>query len=121
MNIKDLEAKVTNQVISCLEAGVPPWHPAWVKDGSTNALLMSHHNGETGHTYTGINWLITQFSGYQSNDWYTKRGAIKATGLDKPIPIEEFKKGTAIVFYKPIRKEVDGEDEILLIEYEDVK
>ena len=110
MNIKDLEAKVTNQVIASLEAGVPPWHQQWVKDGSTNALLMSHHNGETGHTYTGINWLITQFSEYSSNDWYTKRGAIKATGLDKPIPYEEFKNGTNIVFYKPINKEVDGED-----------
>ena len=110
MNIKDLEAKVTNQVIASLEAGVPPWHQQWVKDGSTNALLMSHHNGETGHTYTGINWLITQFSEYSSNDWYTKKGAIKATGLDRPIPIEEFKKGTEIVFYKPINKEVDGED-----------
>jgi antirestriction protein ArdC len=71
---------------------------------------MSHHNGETGHTYTGINWLITQFSEYSSNDWYTKKGAIKATGLDKPIPYEEFKNGTNIVFYKPINKEVDGED-----------
>ena len=110
MNIKDLEVKVTNQVIASLEAGVPPWHQQWVKDGSTNALLMSHHNGETGHTYTGINWLITQFSEYSSNDWYTKRGAIKATGLDKPIPYEEFKNGTNIVFYKPINKEVDGED-----------
>ena len=110
MNIKDLEAKVTNQVIASLEAGVPPWHQQWVKDGSTNALLMSHHNGETGHVYTGINWLITQFSEYSSNDWYTKRGAIKATGLDKPIPYEEFKNGTNIVFYKPINKEVDGED-----------
>ena len=110
MNIKDLEAKVTNQVIASLEAGVPPWHQQWVKDGSTNALLMSHHNGETGHTYTGINWLITQFSDYSSNDWYTKKGAIKATGLDKPIPYEEFKNGTNIVFYKPINKEVDGED-----------
>jgi len=110
MNIKDLEAKVTNQVIASLEAGVPPWHQQWVKDGSTNALLMSHHNGETGHTYTGINWLITQFSEYSSNDWYTKKGAIKATGLDKPIPYEEFKNGTEIVFYKPINKEVDGED-----------
>ena len=110
MNIKDLETKVTNQVIASLEAGVPPWHQQWVKDGSTNALLMSHHNGETGHTYTGINWLITQFSEYSSNDWYTKKGAIKATGLDKPIPYEEFKNGTNIVFYKPINKEVDGED-----------
>ena len=110
MNIKDLETKVTNQVIASLEAGVPPWHQQWVKDGSTNALLMSHHNGETGHTYTGINWLITQFSEYSSNDWYTKRGAIKATGLDKPIPYEEFKNGTNIVFYKPVSKEVDGED-----------
>ena len=110
MNIKDLEAKVPNQVIASLEAGVPPWHQQWVKDGSTNALLMSHHNGETGHTYTGINWLITQFSEYSSNDWDTKRGAIKATGLDKPIPYEEFKNGTNIVFYKPVNKEVDGED-----------
>ena len=101
MNIKDLEIKVTNQVIASLEAGVPPWHQQWVKDGSTNALLMSHHNGETGHTYTGINWLITQFSEYSSNDWYTKKGAIKATGLDKPIPYEEFKNGTTIVFFQP--------------------
>ena len=106
MNIKDLEAKVTNQVIASLEAGVPPWHQQWVKDGSTNALLMSHHNGETGHTYTGINLLITQFSEYQSNDWYTKRGAIKATGLDRPIPTEEFRKGTEIVYFKPVSKEV---------------
>ena len=111
MNIKDLEAKVTNQVISCLEAGSPPWHKPWIRDGSINGLLMSHHNGETGHTYTGINWLITQFSDYSSNDWYTKRGAIKATGLDRPIPIEEFKKGTAIVYFKPVSKEVDGEKE----------
>jgi len=110
LNIKDLEAKVTNQVIASLEAGSPPWHKPWVRDGSINGLLMSHHNGETGHTYTGINWLITQFSEYESNDWYTKRGAIKATGLDKPIPYEEFKNGTNIIFYKPVSKEVDGED-----------
>ena len=104
MNIKDLETKVTNQVIASLEAGSPPWHKPWVRDGSINGLLMSHHNGETGHTYTGINWLITQFSEYESNDWYTKRGAIKATGLDKPIPIEEFRKGTTIVYFKPMSK-----------------
>jgi antirestriction protein ArdC len=110
MNIKDLEDKVTNQVIASLEAGVPPWHKTWDNDGSQNPLFRSHYNGESGHVYTGINWLITQFSGYASMDWYTKRGAIKATGLDKPIPIEEFKKGTAIVFYKPVKKEVDGED-----------
>ena len=110
MNIKDLETKVTNQVIASLEAGVPPWHQQWVKDGSTNALLMSHHNGVTGHAYTGINWLITQFSPYSANDWYTKKGAIKATGLDKPIPYEEFKKGTTITFWKHDVKEVDGEE-----------
>jgi len=111
MNIKVLETKVTNQVIASLEAGVPPWHAAWVNDGSINGLLMSHHNGVTGHAYTGINWLITQFSGYQSNDWYTKKGAIKATGLPMPIPYEEFKKGTTIVYFKPMSKEVDGEKE----------
>ena len=55
MNIKDLETKVTNQVIASLEAGSPPWHKPWVRDGSINGLLMSHHNGETGHVYTGIN------------------------------------------------------------------
>jgi len=110
MNIKDLEAKVTNQVIASLEAGSPPWHKPWVRDGSTNQLFRSHYNGETGHTYTGINWLITQFSEYESLDWYTKKGAIKATGLDKPIPYEEFKKGTPITFWKHDVKEVDGEE-----------
>jgi len=111
MNIKDLEDKVVQHAISNLEEDRPPWHKPWTDDGTVNPLMICHRNGATGHVYSGINWFITQMSGYESNEWFTKRQAVELSSEDKPIPYEEFKKGTAILFYKPVFKTEDGVEE----------
>ncbi len=103
MSIKD---DVTKMVIKGLEDGVAPWIRGWSDDGTKNSLCLAPRNGFSQRPYTGINWLILgMFNPYTSNEWFTANNAIKMTGNKKPIPYEEFKNSTRIIFYKEISYE----------------
>ena len=105
MSIKD---DVTKMVIKGLEDGVAPWIRGWSDDGTKNSLCLAPRNGFSQRPYTGINWLILgMFNPYTSNEWFTANNAIKMTGKKKPIPYEEFKNSTRIIFYDMIPDGVD--------------
>ena len=109
MSIKD---DVTKMVIEGLEDGVAPWIRGWSDDGTENSMCLAPRNGFSQRPYTGINWLILgMFSPYTSNEWFTAKNAIKMTGNPKPISLEEFKKSTRIIWYKPIPDGVDKKGE----------
>ena len=110
MNIKD---KVTQHVIDGLEKGEAPWIRGWSDDGTKSTLCLAPRNGYSQRPYSGVNWLILgMFNKYTSNEWFTARNAIKMTGNPKPIPYDEFKDSTKIVWYdrKPCGKDKDGEE-----------
>ena len=113
MKIQQVRETVTNQVIASLEEGNPPWTKPWNNDGSSTPLALMPRNGKTKRPYSGINWLILNlFNPFGTDEWFTKNQAIELTKLDKPIPYEEMKNGTNIIFYKDMFKENDkGETE----------
>jgi antirestriction protein ArdC len=51
------------------------------------------------------------FNPYTSNEWFTSNNAIKMTGNKKPIPYEEFKNSTRIIYYNMIPDGVDKHGE----------
>jgi len=115
MSIKD---DVTKMVIEGLEEIAtsddprPPWVKGWSDDGTTNSLCLAPRNGFSQRPYTGINWLILgMFNPYTSNEWFTANNAIKMTGNKKPIPYEEFKNSTRIIYYNMIPDGVDKQGE----------
>ena len=109
---KEHQKTVTDQVIGALNHGVPPWCKSWTDDGSTNSMILTHRNGDTGHIYTGINWIVTMLSPFDSNEWFTKNQLVKLTGKRMPIPYDVFlNEGTPIVYYNTASKVVDGKEE----------
>ena len=98
----DLQKQTTDYIIKGLEAGVAPWVREWEDDGTSNPIVLRPRNGKSQRPYTGVNWLILgMLSPYKSNEWFTKNQIIDMMeGVDRPIPYEEFKKGTKIIFYK---------------------
>lgn len=61
---------ITNRLVSMIEKGVCPWRMPWSK-----TELQSQRNGITGHTYSGVNQVMTFMTaytcGYSSPYWMT--------------------------------------------------
>ena len=103
MNKQDIEQKVTDSIITALEAGTVPWTKPW--NGGNEPRSLS-----TGRTYRGINWLVlsavADAKGYTSPVWMTYKQAAAHGGQ-----VRKGEKGTAIVFWKMMdRKDENGED-----------
>ena len=109
----EMQTKITNHVIDGLERGVAPWIREWSDDGTSNPLVLSPRNGKSQRPYSGVNWLILgMLSPYKSNEWFTKNQIIDMMEVDEPIPYEEYKKGTQIIFYTDWDfKDRDGVDQ----------
>ena len=69
--LKDVYQSVTNQIITALEAGTPPWVCPW-QAGSGD---LAPANLSSGRPYRGINVLLLNLramsSGYSANRWLT--------------------------------------------------
>jgi antirestriction protein ArdC len=91
----DLYDSITQQIISALEVGTPPWVCPWRRD----PLEMSPRNAATARPYRGINVLLLNLrqmaSGYAHNRWLTFQ---QARALDARIRRGE--QGTTVVFFK---------------------
>lgn len=91
----DLYQTVTDQIISALEAGTPPWVCPWA--GGNNAPNPA--NLSTGRAYRGINVLLLNLQsmarGYASNRWLTYLQTQQLGGH-----VKRGEQGTAIVFFK---------------------
>jgi antirestriction protein ArdC len=97
----DIYATVTNQIISALETGTPPWVCPW----TTTPGSAIPANLSTGRVYRGINVLLLNLQamacGYPSNRWLTFNQARALGGC-----VRKGATGTGIVFFK--MHEVDG-------------
>ena len=99
---KDLYQYVTDQIITALEAGTPPWVCPWSRTPG-NAMPA---NLATSRAYRGINTILLNMQamshGYAVNRWLTFQQA-RALGAC----VRRGETGTGIVFFKMLER--DGE------------
>jgi antirestriction protein ArdC len=104
---RDLQQQVTDTIIRQLEAGTIPWQQPWT---GNDTLLGLPENFTTGNRYKGINilllWGTAIEKDHASSDW----ASLKQWNSKKER-IRKDEKGTMIVYYDTIEKEVEGEIE----------
>ncbi|MCH5716698.1 ArdC family protein [Niabella hibiscisoli] len=105
---RDLHQQVTDTIVQQLETGVVPWQQSW-KGGNTR-LFDIPANFSTGKKYRGINivllWCSMFDKQYSSNEW----GSFKQWQAKKES-VRKGEKGSLIVYYDTLEKEVDGKIE----------
>lgn len=102
----DLQQQVTDTIIKQLEAGTVPWHQPWKGDNSRLPALPK--NFTTNKRYNGINILLLWGSAIQ-NDYTTPEWATFKQWSEKKEIIRKGEKGSLVVYYDTLEKEVDGE------------
>ena len=103
--IHDLYASVTQQIITALEAGTPPWVCPW--DRGHGCALPA--NLSTSRPYRGINVLLLNLQqmarGYTLNRWITYSQARALGGC-----VRRGETGTGIVFFKMMERDEAAND-----------
>lgn len=102
----DLQQQVTDTIIKQLEAGTVPWHQPWKGDNSRLPALPK--NFTTNKRYNGINILLLWSSAIE-NDYATSEWATFKQWSEKKEMIRKGEKGSLVVYYDTMEKEVDGE------------
>ena len=96
---------VTDRIIEALEQGIVPWRKPWKNVRGTGPTSL-----QTGREYRGINvWILSvtaQLRGYTSPYWVTFKQAKERGGT-----VRKGEKGTQVVLWKPVRKEVEENGE----------
>lgn len=91
---------VTAKIIAELEKGVAPWQKPWKGTGAANAP----RNLKTGTPYSGVNAItLGMCSPFESPYWATYAQAREMHGY-----VRKGEKGTAVVFWKPLKIEEKG-------------
>lgn len=102
----DLYKRVTDRIVTALEAGALPWRRGW-KQGNRAAYGFPH-NAVTGRAYRGLNvWLLmmeAEDNGYTSTGWITPKAAGEA-GLNFAG-----QRTTEVVFWKKSTRPVETDD-----------
>jgi len=102
----DLYQKVTDTIIQHLESGTTPWQKPWV--GNEPNPFRMPKNYISDRSYNGINVLLLWCSSFAqeftSNEWASFR-----QWNQQKESIRKGEKGTMVVYYDMIEKEVDGE------------
>lgn len=95
----DIRDEIANRFIAALDEGKLPWTRPWTGGGANRP-----HNPATGTRYRGSNLmllsLVQHLNSYTSTAWVTLKGAGTLGGR-----IRKGEKGTAVLFWKFIRKE----------------
>ena len=107
-NRNDLYQQVTDTIIRQLEAGTVPWQKPWI--GDDQPLMGIPKNFVTDNRYRGINilllWGSAMDKGFTTQEWASFK-----QWSQKNERVRKGEKGTLIVYYDTIEKEVDGEIE----------
>ncbi len=102
----DLYQKVTDTIIEHLESGTTPWQKPWLGN-EVNPFRMPK-NIVSNKGYNGINVLLLWCSSFAqeftSNEWASFR-----QWNQQKESIRKGEKGTMVVYYDMMEKEVDGE------------
>lgn len=102
----DIHHQVTDTIIKQLEAGTVPWFQPW--QGNNNHLLKLPENFTTGNKYRGINILLL-WSSAINNDFESSEWATFKQWQEKKEFIRKGEKGSMVVYYDTMEKEMDGE------------
>jgi len=101
----DLYDHVTNQIITALEAGTPPWRKPWT--GGQRVAFPLRSNGEA---YRGINvlmlWLAAAEHDYSSAHWFTYKQSKELNAQ-----VRKGEKSTTVVKYGTIERENEKGEE----------
>ena len=103
---KDIHQQVTDTIIRQLEAGTVPWHKPWK---GNDRLFSLPKNVTTGNKYRGINILLL-WSSAIAHDFPVQEWASFKQWQGKGESIRKGEKGSMIVYYDTMEKEVDGEN-----------
>jgi antirestriction protein ArdC len=86
---KSSYARITDELIALLDAGVVPWRRPWITQGPRNLISR--------RPYRGINVLVLACQGRGSPWWLTYRQAMTLGGR-----VREGERGTQVVFWRVI-------------------
>lgn len=104
---QDIQQLVTDRIIQQLEKGNIPWYKPW--KGTTSPLELPFNSVSKNH-YNGINnlllWCTAHEKQFTSPEWATFKQWSEKNQL-----IRKGEKGTLIVYYDVIEKDVEGQDE----------
>lgn len=110
---KDIHQLVTDRIVQQLEQGNIPWYKPWQGEGAT---LELPYNKVSQNHYNGINnlllWCTAHEKQFASPEWAT----FKQWSENKET-IRKGEKGTMIVYYDFLEKEVEGQDELQKIPF----
>lgn len=104
---EEIADRVSALVIKAIEeGGLPPWQKPWSEAGSDGIIPFSVTSNKA---YKGMNimilWSAQQINGWNDNRWITFAEAKKRGGS-----VIKGEKGTKIVNWSPVIKEVEKED-----------
>ena len=102
----DVYTHVTNQIITQIEAGTPPWRKPWT-GGGAGVSLPERFNGEA---YRGINilmlWATAMAKDYSSTRWMTFNQAKQLGGH-----VRKGEKSATVVKYGTVEREDENGEE----------
>jgi antirestriction protein ArdC len=103
----DIYTRITDQIVSALEAGVKPWTQPWSAAHAAGAVSRPlRHNGQP---YSGINVLILWASAmerhYAAPIWMTFKQALELGGH-----VRKGEKGSPVVYANTIVRTEEGDD-----------
>jgi antirestriction protein ArdC len=133
MTKKDIYQAVTDRILEALDRGVVPWRKPWTSRNSMPVSLS------TGKPYRGVNTILLAMAGYSEPRWGTykamKEAAVEAARKDGREVIlktngkrswyveiidgrevsfaggvRKGEKGTEIILWKPVKKQVENAD-----------
>lgn len=107
----DIRQQVTDQIMTALKSGLPPWKKPW------KSLTGPHRNVVSRRSYTGVNPLLCEiasqrFGGFTSSLWGTFKQWKELGGSVKkrPTDVKPGSWGTTIIFTKPVVKKKRDDD-----------
>lgn len=103
---RDIKQQVTDTIIQQLEAGTIPWQKPWT--GDDNRIFALPQNFKTGNHYKGINILLLWGAAFSKNYISPEWGSFKQW-QEKNEAIRKGEKGSMIIYYDTLEKEIDGE------------
>ncbi|MCE8014382.1 ArdC family protein [Billgrantia desiderata] len=108
----DIYQRVTDRIITALEAGTAPWVKPWTGKGVTGEIIPC--NAHTGRSYSGVNvlllWVAAEERGFSRQRWLTLKQVHAAGGR---VIEEEVRHSTEICLYRPLIKpelDMDGNE-----------
>lgn len=102
--MKNVQQKLTQQLLERMKSGSLPWRDQWAKTGSPSLPM----NWSTKDSYSGVNiiilWMAMEERGYEHNAWLTYNQARAFGGQ-----VRKNERSTTCMFYKTVEKESANE------------